>query len=108
MSRAPIGISRLIRVSSSKPDPMKIGNRSAKTKKGKKTVKKIQKKRKVSVYKRLPIPGTSKYVTVKSGDLYKSVDIFYDHRKFNIRTADIMKMKTVPDIIRTLKVYKIG
>ena len=71
-------------------------------------VKKIQKNRKVSLYKRLPIPGTSKYVTVKSGDLYKSVDIFYDHRKFNIRTADIMKMKTVPDIIRTLKVYKIG
>ena len=47
-------------------------------------------------------------MTVKTEDLNRSVDIFYERKMFTIRTADIVKMRTIPDMIRTLQSYKFG
>ena len=51
--------------------------------------------------------GTDKYVTVKSANVFKSVDIFYDKKTAHINTGDILQMRTVPDIMNLLKSYKI-
>ena len=65
----------------------------------------------VSLYKRLPIPGFDRFVTIKSDDINKSVNIFYDKKRLNIKTSDIIKMttmRTIPDMINILKSYKLG
>ena len=111
----------VVRVSSVKPAFRKFtktkSQKDGKRKKGvqdkEKKIKKAghgHRSQKISLYRRLPIPGTrpQKFVTVKTEDLNRSVDIFYERKMFTIRTADIVKMRTIPDMIRTLQSYKFG
>ena len=61
---------------------------------------------KKTIYKRIPIPGSvGKYVTIRSRDLTRSVDIFYDHKHATLQTSVLLKIRsarTYPDIIRVL------
>ena len=65
----------------------------------------------VTLYKRLPVPGTGKFVTIKSEDINNSINIFYDKKMLKIKTSDIIKMtnmRTIPDMINILKTYKLN
>ena len=57
---------------------------------------------KLSLYKRLPIPGTNKFITLRSSDIRKTVDIYFNHKKSTLRMTDIMKIRTLPDVINVL------
>ena len=64
----------------------------------------------VTLYKRLPVPGSDKFVTIKSDNINKSVNIFYDKKMMKLKTSDIIKMtnmRTIPDMIKILKSYKL-
>ena len=79
-------------------------------KKGGKIAKQSKKSVGVTLYKRLPVPGSDKYVTIRSEDINKSVNIFYDKKMLKIKTSDIIKMtnmRTIPDMINILKSYKL-
>ena len=58
---------------------------------------------KFSLYKRLPIPGSKQFVTLKSSDLRQSLDIFFNHKKSTLRMNDIMKIRTLPDVMKVLQ-----
>ena len=75
-----------------------------------KNAKKSKKSVGVTLYKRLPVPGSDKFVTIKSDNINKSVNIFYDKKMMKLKTSDIIKMtnmRTIPDIIKILKSYKL-
>ena len=62
------------------------------------------------MYKRLPVPGSDKFVTIKSEDINKSINIFYDNKMLKLKTSDIIKMtnmRTIPDMINILRSYKL-
>ena len=64
----------------------------------------------VTLYKRLPVPGSDKFVAIKSKDTSKSVNIFYDKKMLKLKMSDIIKMtnmRTIPDMIKILKSYKL-
>ena len=61
---------------------------------------------KKTIYKRIPIPGSvGKYVTIRSRDLTRSVDIFYDRKHATLQTSVLLQIRSArsyPDIIRVL------
>ena len=77
---------------------------------GGKIAKQSKKSAGVTLYKRLPVPGSDKFVTIRSEDINKSVNIFYDKKMLKIKTSDIIKMtnmRTIPDMVNILKSYKL-
>ena len=63
-----------------------------------------------TLYKRLPVPGSDKFVTIMSKDISKSVNIYYDKKMLKLKMSDIIKMtnmRTIPDMIKILKSYKL-
>ena len=92
--------------------PQKKLQKSAKKlfKKRGKNAKSSKKSVGVTLYKRLPVPGSDKFVTIKSENINKSVNIFYDKKMLKLKTSDIIKMtnmRTIPDMIKILKSYKL-
>ena len=58
---------------------------------------------KKKLYRRLPVPGTNKYVTIQTKDLMEYVTIFYNKKRFTIKTKDIIGMKTISDMIKKIQ-----
>ena len=69
---------------------------------------KSDKSKKVTVYKRIAVPGTSQYVTIQTKDLRDYVNIFYNKKRFNIKTRDLTNMKTIPEIIGKIRTYSVA
>ena len=69
---------------------------------------KSAKSKKVTVYKRIAVPGTNQYVTIQTKDLRTYVNIFYNKKRFNIKTPDLTNMKTMPDIIGKIRTYNVA
>ena len=65
------------------------------------------KKNKISVFKKIAVPGTNHFVTIQSKDLNEYVNIFYNKKRYNINTQDIINMKTIPDIIGKIRAYNV-
>jgi len=65
--------------------------------------KKSPEQAKKKLYRRIPVPSTNKYVTIQTKDLMEYVTIFYNKKRFTIKTKDIIGMKTISDIIRKIK-----
>ena len=62
--------------------------------------KKVKGKR---LYKRIAVPGSGKFVTLKSSDVRDHVDIFYNKHHYLIRTGDILQMKSLSDVLKKVK-----
>ena len=57
------------------------------------------------MYRRVPVPGTTKYVTIQTKDLREYVNIFFDGKRFTIKTRDLLSTKSIPSMIRKIQVY---
>ena len=77
--------------------------RMATTKRSRMLLKITRPSKKISLYKRLPVPGTKQFVTIKTSDLRQMVDIYFNGKKSTLRMTDIMKIRTLPDVIRVLQ-----
>ena len=57
------------------------------------------------LYQRIAVPGSGKFVTLKSPDVKDHVDIFYNKHHYIIRTRDILKMKSLSDVLKKVKTF---
>ena len=69
---------------------------------------KFNQRRKVKgqrLYERIAVPGTGKFVTLKSSDVRDHVDIFYNKHHYLIRTRDILRMRSLSDVLKKVKTF---
>ena len=64
------------------------------------------KKRGQRLYKRIAVPGSGKFVTLKTPDVSDHVDIFYNGHHYLIKTRDILKMNSLSDVLRKVKTIR--
>ena len=57
------------------------------------------------LYQRIAVPGSGKFVTLKSPDVRHHVDIFYNKHHYFIRTKDILQMKSLSDVLKKVKTF---
>ena len=57
------------------------------------------------LYKRIAVPGSGKFVTLKSPDVRDHVDIFYNKHHYLIKTRDILQMKSLSDVLKKVKTF---
>ena len=57
------------------------------------------------LYKRIAVPGSGKFVTLKSSDVRDHVDIFYNKHHYLIRTRDILTMRSLSDVLKKVKTF---
>ena len=59
-----------------------------------------------SLYKRIEVPGSGKFVTLKTDNVRDHVDIFYNKNHYYIKTKDILNMKSLPDVLKKVKTFR--
>ena len=69
-------------------------------------IRPILKKRGQRLYKRIAVPGSGKFVTLKTPDVRDHVDIFYNGHHYFIKTRDILKMNSLSDVLRKVKTIR--
>ena len=59
-----------------------------------------------SLYKRIAVPGSGKFLTLKTTNVRDHVDIFYNRHHYNIKTKDILNMKSLSDVLKKVKTFR--
>ena len=58
------------------------------------------------LYKRIAVPGSGKFLTLKTADVRDHVDIFYNKHHYYIKTKDILNMKSLSDVLKKVKTFE--